>query len=298
MKLRAVIYARYSTENQRDASIEDQMRICQRIVDAEGFELVTRFEDRGISGGTDQRPGYQALLTTARAKLFDIIVVEDISRLWRSRSEFGSRSAELEDIGIHLITAVGDDTRRNGWGLILGIKNAVAEALRKDISHKTRRGLEGKALAGLSTGGRCFGYSRNPDGSWSVSVAQATIIRDIFSWAAAGKPANYIAAHLNRAGVPAPRGGAWADSTIRAILRNRRYLGEVIYGANEVRSSARDSARRVRIRRPEPLSVRQAPELAIISQELFDKVQKVRAKSLAIRPWKADNFSALNQPGD
>jgi site-specific DNA recombinase len=296
--MRAVIYARYSTENQRDASIEDQMRICQRIVDAEGFELITRFEDRGISGGTDQRPGYQALLATARAKLFDIIVVEDISRLWRSRSEFGSRSAELEDMGVHLITACGDDTRRNGWGLILGIKNAVAEAMRADIGHKTRRGLEGKALAGERTGGRCYGYDRPAGLPETVSLPQAAIINDIFNLAALGKPANYIAAHLNKASVPAPRGGQWGDSTVRSILRNRRYLGEVIYGAHEVRVSARDSARRMRVKRAEPLSVRRAPELAIVSQDLFDKVQKVRAKSLAKREWLCDPFSSSNQPRD
>jgi DNA invertase Pin-like site-specific DNA recombinase len=289
MSKRAVIYARFSTENQRDASIDDQYRLCQRIVDAEGFELVTRFEDRGISGGTDQRPGYQAMLSMARTGGFDIIVAEDISRLWRGKVEYSTRSAEFQDLGVALVTCMGDDTRREGWGLIFDIKAAIAAQARKEISHKTRRGLEGKALAGQSTGGSCFGYGRHPDGSWAVLEPQAAIVRDIFHRAALGETLSAIAVHLNQAGVASPRGGQWRDTTISAILRNERYLGHVIYGAHEVRTSAMDSARKRRVRRPEPVSVRHCPELMVISQALFDKVQKVRTASLAKRSWLKQN---------
>jgi len=69
-----------------------------------------------MSGGTADRPRYQALLTAARNHQFDVIVFEEISRLWRNRAEFGPRSAELEDLGIHCLTCVGDDTRRE-WHL-------------------------------------------------------------------------------------------------------------------------------------------------------------------------------------
>lgn len=294
---RAVIYARFSTENQKDASIDDQFRVCQRIIDREGLELVARFEDRGISGGTDQRPGYQALLSMARDKGFDVIVTEDISRLWRSMSEFGTRSAQLDDWKIHLITATGDDTRHQGWGLVLNIKQAVAAHLRAEIGHKTRRGLEGRALAGDPTGGRCYGYA----GPAAIDEDQAAVVKHIFVEAAAGRSAIAIAACLNvygigRGRVCAPRGGAWRDSSVKAILRNRRYLGEITYGAHEVRGSAQDSKKKIRTKRAEPLSVRQVPELAIISQELFDKVQKVRTASLARKDWLCEPFSTANQP--
>jgi DNA invertase Pin-like site-specific DNA recombinase len=71
-------------------------------------------------------------------------VVEDISRLWRNRAEFGPRSAEFEDFGVHCVTAVGDDTRRDGWSLVIQIKQAVAEHARREASYRTRRELEGK----------------------------------------------------------------------------------------------------------------------------------------------------------
>jgi DNA invertase Pin-like site-specific DNA recombinase len=125
--MRAALYARFSTEKQRDASIDDQFRECERVAKAAGLEVVARFEDRIISGGTARRPGYQALLTAVHKREFDVIVCEDISRLRRNRAEFGPHSAELEDLGVHCLTCVGDDTRRDGWGLVIRIKQAVVE---------------------------------------------------------------------------------------------------------------------------------------------------------------------------
>ena len=124
--MKAALYARYSTDKQRDASIDDQFRECDRVAVAAGFDVVARFEDKGISGGTADRPGYQALLSATRRREFTVIVVEDISRLWRSRAEFGPRSAEFEDFGVHCVTAVGDDTRRDGWGLVKITRESLA----------------------------------------------------------------------------------------------------------------------------------------------------------------------------
>ena len=64
--MRAVIYARYSSELQRDASIEDQVRVCRRRIDAEGWSLERVYSDHGASGASHLRAGYQALLQDAR----------------------------------------------------------------------------------------------------------------------------------------------------------------------------------------------------------------------------------------
>jgi site-specific DNA recombinase len=165
MSIRAAIYARFSTEKQKDASIEDQFRECEDAAKSAGLEVVARFEDRGISAGTAERPGYQALLAAARRHEFDIIVTEDISRLWRNRAEFGPRSAELEDLGVHWLSCVGQDTRREGWGLVVQILQAMAEQARREASYRTRRGLHGKARSGGSTGGRAYGYVAARDSS-------------------------------------------------------------------------------------------------------------------------------------
>src|SRR5262249_25644377 len=156
-EMRAAVYARFSTAKQREASIEDQFRECERIAAREGMAVVARFSDEELSGGTTRRPGYQALLSAARAGPVDALITEDIDRLWRNRAEFGPRSAELEDLGVHWLSCVGDDTRREGWGLTIQIKAAMAEGERRKAGYRTRRGQRGLALKGQSVGGKAFG---------------------------------------------------------------------------------------------------------------------------------------------
>lgn len=273
MTTRAVIYARYSTDNQNEASIEDQFRACERVAQSNDCTVVCRFEDRGLSGGTADRPGYQALLSLARAQAFDVIIVEDISRLWRSRSEYGPRSAELEDLGINLITGAGDDTRRDGYGLVLGIKSALAEYARKEISYRTKRGLEGIALAGKSTGGRCYGYSR----PGVISEPQAAVIRMIFRMALDGMSAIRIALGLNSMGQRSATEKDWRPSSVDLILRNVRYTGAVIYGKTEGTTSAANSRhKRRKARTSGPIINRHDPALQIIPLQLFNEVQQKR----------------------
>lgn len=260
--IRAALYARFSTDLQSEASIDDQLRQCERTAQAAGFTVSHRFEDRGISGGTADRPGYQALLAAARHGDLEVIVTEDLSRLWRSRAEFGPRSAELEDLGVHLVTCSGDDTRRDGWGLMASIKAAMAEHYRREISYRTRRGMEGLALAGKSTGGRTYGYVNGSiETGW-----EADTVRRIFAWAEDGDSRRQIAERLNAFRVPAPRGGAWGQSTVSAILANPRYRGTVAWGRTMTKRSAADSARtRAVMRSGGPLVTREAPELVIVS---------------------------------
>lgn len=268
--MKAALYARFSSDQQRESSIEDQIRVCSRVADANGFDTVARFSDAGITGGTTERPGYQGLLTAARSGVFEVIVTEDISRLWRNRAEFGSRSAELEDLDIHLVTAVGDDTRRDGWGLVLAIKSALAEHARKEISYRTRRALEGLALAGKSTGGRTYGYG----------PGEAEVVQGIFRlYAVDGMTSAGIAHNLNARGIPALRGGPWQPSSVIAILANHRYTGAVEWGKSRVRSLAADSRLKRRVLAPVgDVVARQDESLRLIPDALWAAAAAQRAK--------------------
>jgi site-specific DNA recombinase len=272
----AAIYARYSTEKQNDASIEDQVRGCERLAAANNLTIVARFEDRGISGGTTERPGYQALLTAARAGAFTVILAEDISRLWRNRSEFGQRSCELEDLSVHLMTCVGDDTRRDGYGLVVAIKSAIAETARREISYRTRRGLEGRARAGASTGGRTYGYAA----PGVVDPAQAAVVARAFNLYASGLTDAKVAEALNATGGPcAPRGGPWQASTVGALLSNPRYTGRVQWGAYGRKRSSADSGRvGPRIPSAAPAVSRQDDALVIIDRTLWNTVSAERTR--------------------
>ena len=85
--MRAVIYARYSSDNQRDASIEDQVRECRAFIDRQGWTYQHAYTDRALSGASTLRPGYQLLLQEAREGQFDVVVAEALDRLSRDQED-------------------------------------------------------------------------------------------------------------------------------------------------------------------------------------------------------------------
>ena len=100
----AVIYARYSSELQRDASIEDQLRLCRARIEREGWTYLHAYTDRATSGASALRPAYQSLLDDARRGQFDIVVAEALDRLSRDQEDVAGLFKRLRFSGIRLIT--------------------------------------------------------------------------------------------------------------------------------------------------------------------------------------------------
>jgi site-specific DNA recombinase len=315
--VKAALYARYSTDKQSEASVEDQFRVCERVAEREGLEIVERFHDRGISGGTAQRPGYQSMLAAARRDAFQVIIAEDVERIWRNRAESGPRSAEWEDLGIHLLTAVGDDTRRTGWGLLIQIKQAIGEESRKQASYRTRRGQEGNALAGKPTGGRAYGYIAARDsgtGLIEIDVAEAATVRRIFEMYADGMSPRSIAARLNEEGVPSPGAkwkrtnrrtdGKWLATAIHGdvnrgtgILNNRRYAGVMLWGRSEWKRSAADSAKRMHRQLAKALVERADERLRIVPGELWDRAKARQSANRHVTGERVRGGARRNKAG-
>jgi DNA invertase Pin-like site-specific DNA recombinase len=186
--MRAALYARYSTDLQREQSIDDQFRVAERLAEQNGFTVTAKFFDRAISGGTTQRPGYQYLLRCARNHEFDAVVAEDTSRLWRNLAEQSPRLAELSDLGIVIVTH-DLDTRHDSAEIMGAVGGAMASAYRKEIGRRTRRGLEGLARNGKSAGGRAYGYipaAQSGTQNIEIDPAQAAVVVRIFSLYADG----------------------------------------------------------------------------------------------------------------
>jgi site-specific DNA recombinase len=291
--LTAAIYARFSTEHQSLESLVDQRRMCERTATQNGIKVVAQFEDAGISGGTSDRPGYQAMLSAARRGEFSVIIAEDLKRLWREQAEQHTRMKEFMNLRILIMTASGFDSRQPGADLIASVQGAAAELERKETAYRTRRGLEGRARAGKSTGGRCYGYvpaSESESGDVAVDETQASVVVRIFNAFLSGESPRDIASALNADGVPSPgsfwkgrsirRGSGWVSSAIHGdvkkgtgMLRNRRYIGEVTFGRAEWKQDAANSKVRRMELRDAPLHVRTDERLRIVSQDLWDRVQ-------------------------
>ena len=92
-RMRAVIYARYSSDRQSESSIEDQLELCRRVIDREGWVLTRAYEDRAISGAVRQRPAFQQLLADAESGGFDVVVTESLDRLGRKLADVADASA-------------------------------------------------------------------------------------------------------------------------------------------------------------------------------------------------------------
>src|SRR5271154_1113452 len=154
MSVRVAVYARYSSDSQSEASIEDQVRLCKQCIATEGWHLEQVYRDAAISGASSFRPGYQAMLTAAREGGFDIVLAEALDCLSRDQEDIAGLYKRLKFAGIKLVTVAEGEISE----LHIGLKGTMNALFLKDLADKTRRGLRGRVAAGKSAGGLCYGY--------------------------------------------------------------------------------------------------------------------------------------------
>jgi len=256
--VRTAAYARFSTELQSAASLEDQLRNVRTFCDRQGWPCPVVYTDSAISGSREDRPSYRALLRDAGDGRFDVVLVDDLSRLSRDKDECGKIIKRLTFAGVRVIgVSDGVDTAAKGHKVNAGLRGLMSELYLDDLAEKTHRGLTGRALAGASAGGLPFGYRVAGTGQRSIDVDQAAVVRRIFADYIAGRSPRTIAADLNRERVPSTRGGSWGLSAIygdvrrgTGILANPIYVGRQIWNRSKFVKHP-DSGRRLRKERPE-----------------------------------------------
>jgi DNA invertase Pin-like site-specific DNA recombinase len=297
--MRTVIYARYSSDNQREASIEDQLEICRRYIHRHGWKLVHAYEDRALSGASDKRPAYQQMLADAEAGQFDVVVTEALDRLGRRLSDVAHLYDRLEfrGIGLHAVN-IGQVTTMH-----VGLLGTMAQLYLSDLKEKTRRGQLGRALAGKIPGGKAYGYRLvdGQPGERQIDEAEALVVRRIFRDFAAGMSPQAIAKALNAEGIPGPNGREWRDTTIRGqvdrgtgILNNSLYVGRIEWNRC---SYIKDPKSGKRVARPNPRDLWEivnVPKLRIIDDDLWEAV-KLRQRELAFEIRRDESGNALNR---
>lgn len=162
---RCAIYSRYSSDRQSPSSIEDQVRKCREYAQRNGWEILDGqlYADRAISGASAERAGLKSLMAAATQKKFDIALVDDSSRLSRKLSDALNLAEQLRFAGVRLIfVSQGIDSESEQGEVLLATHGIVDSLYIKELGKKTHRGLEGKVLQGLHSGGRVFGYKSVP----------------------------------------------------------------------------------------------------------------------------------------
>ncbi len=290
--MRTAIYARYSTDRQGETSIEGQTAVCREVAAREGWPIVQAFEDRAMSGADPRRPGYLALLDAGRAGGYDLILVEEVSRLWRSQGEQWRCVEELEMLGLHVVGARdGVDTRRDGFELLLAVQGAMNARARKEAAWRTHRGQSTTVANGEHAGGIAYGYRTvvtvhdargEPLGyRLEIDADRARHVAHIHKRYAAGASLRDIVCELNAAGEPSPRGSSWAVSALygspakgTGILNNELYAGRYIWNRSRWIKDPRTGKRR-RVERPrQEWKVIEREDLRIVPADIWQAVRR------------------------
>jgi DNA invertase Pin-like site-specific DNA recombinase len=288
--MRAIAYARFSSDQQSDKSCADQLRECRKFAVREGYEVVETFEDRAISGALlDQRLGILAVLERIQKGDIDVVIAEALDRVSRDLEHVAGIFKRLSFWNVKLHTISEGVVSE----MALGMRGTMASMLLRDIAVKTHRGLKGRVIAGFSAGGKTFGYRlvRKKDGSkYEIDPTQAPTVREIFKLFVSGKSPAGIAAELNQRGVVSPNGKGWSSSTIYGnpaqyvgLLCNELYAGRLIWNRREWRKDPSTGKAVARMRDPSEWVVVDLRECRIIDQKLWAATQARMREVGAVR---------------
>lgn len=224
---RAVIYARYSPgPNQRDESIEGQIRECRDVAERHGLMVIHEYKDARLTGTNDERPEFQRMLRDADRGLFDVVITWKTDRFARNRYDSAIYKQRLKKNGIKIILAK-EHIPDGPEGIILeSMLEGMAEYYSANLSQNIRRGQRENALEGKFIGGTIpLGYKLDADKRYVIDTEKAPIVREIFQRYNSGESIVAICNDLNSRGYLTARGNQFNRSSLHRILANEKYTG-------------------------------------------------------------------------
>ena len=252
--MRAVIYARYSSDNQREESIEGQIRECTEFAKRNNYTVLYHYIDRALSARSAERPEFQHMIIDSERGLFDVVLVWKLDRFSRDRYDSALYKHILKTHGVKVVSAK-ESISDGPEGVILeSMLEGMAEYYSTELAQKVRRGHKDNALKGKNNGGTIpYGYLIDQDKhALAIREDHASVVREIFDKFDKGARIVDIVQDLNQRRILCSYGHPFTKERIRSILRNRRYLGEYKYDDIII---------------PDGIP-------AIIDQALFDRVNK------------------------
>lgn len=253
----AAAYARFSSDAQRDESIEIQLREIGRLVGREGWEMGETYCDHAISGRTDERPAFRRCIADGEAGAYDVLVIYKLDRLARNVSVAQQAKRRLFDAGRRLVSVrEGEITDTPDGFLMSSIGDIFAEYYSRNLAVLVRGGIDQAARDLRAAGRRIYGYSVDGTDHFRVDESQAGFVRGMFSRYLAGESMGQIAEWLNGAGSRTIRGNRWSVAALAQLMRNVAYKGVYRFAGYELEGGMP----------------------AIVSAEDFDRVQALRAR--------------------
>jgi DNA invertase Pin-like site-specific DNA recombinase len=287
------IYARYSSDLQNPSSVDDQVKLCHDLIADQfgGDHQILVFKDAAISGATMERPGLVRLLTAAKAGRIGLVVAEGLDRLSRSLKDIAAIHETLGYYGVTIWTAHEGRVTE----LHVGLKGTMNALYLKDMKDKVRRGQSARVAAGYASSSCPYGYrvvrgvvdakGRNVNGIREIDESQAAIVLRVYQEYAAGRSLPQIIEGLNRDNIPAPAGGLWKRTALagspkkrEGVLLNEAYTGNLVYNRTRVVRDPVTNKKRFVPNPEENWTRTHVPELRIIDDALWEKVQALHSR--------------------
>lgn len=228
--MKAVIYARYSSDSQREESIEGQIRECNEYAERNGITIIGTYIDRALSAKTADRPEFQRLIKDSAKGIFDVVLVWKLDRFSRDRYDSAHYKHVLKQNGVKVVSAK-ENISDGPEGIILeSMLEGMNEYYSAELSVKIHRGQKENALKGKNNGGGIpLGYLLGDEQKLIIDPQTAPLVVEIFKRYSEGETVRSIVDDLNSRNLKTKRNRPFSMNSFNALLKNRKYIGEYQY---------------------------------------------------------------------
>lgn len=245
--MKAVIYARYSSHNQTEASIEGQLKVCYEYAKQNHFTIIDEYIDRAISGTTDNREQFQKMLKDSSKGQFEGVLVYQLDRFGRNSLECSINEDKLNQNGVEVFSAKENFTKDPSGNLLKGVIRSVNQYYSDELSVKIGRGMDLNADKFYYNGGSVplglkLKVVEEINGPFSKKIKKqkfdidentAPIVQEIFKMYVKGHTMADIIRYLNEKGIKTSQGNEYSKNSLRIILTNKKYIGVYSYNGKE-----------------------------------------------------------------
>ena len=230
MSKRAVIYARYSSDRQRDESIEGQVRVCEDYAKRNDLTIIHIYADRAMTGRTDQRPEFQKMIQDAALQTFDVVLVYKLNRFARNRYDSAKYKHKLKKQGVRVISAMENIADDPSGILLESVIEGLAEYYSAELAENVTRGMTENALEGKWPGGTVpLGFKLDENRHLIIDEPNASTVRDIYQRILNGQTMASVIKGLNEQNKLTAKGKPFSKNSLRTILKNERYRGTFLW---------------------------------------------------------------------
>lgn len=276
---KAVAYGRFSTDMQREESIDAQFRAIREYCERNNITLLKTYADEGISGTTDNRPAFQEMITDSKLGLFDYVVVHKLDRFARNRYDSAIYKKELEGSNIRVISVLEnlDDSPES---LILeSVLEGMSEYYSKNLSREVKKGMKENALKCQFNGGTPpLGFDIDENKLYIINEYEAEAIKIIFEMYTKGYSYGDINIKLNQLGYKTKKGNEFGKNSLYEILGNEKYCGTYVYSKEDYNGFSGKRNNHKHKDRSDMIIIEDGIP-AIISKEMFQLAQEKREKN-------------------